>query len=129
MSTTKDLMVRNFVARSSFTVTKTGKGYDCVKLHNGRMVTVKLKSVKDGFEISAPSYNFVNRQSYLKYNGHQSKRDVYDKNFILSVVKEFKKWDLWEHITNKDFVVVNDECTRKTFSCHDVAEIVNQQFR
>lgn len=58
-------------------------------------------------EIQAPTYKFYSKISHFDYN-QSERRWSRDKNIIFKIIRCLKASGLWDFISNKDFIVVNE---------------------
>jgi hypothetical protein len=58
------------------------------------------------FEIQAPSYKYYSKISHYDYNKSE-RRWMRNKDLIFSIIKKLKISGIWDHVSNKDFIIVN----------------------
>jgi len=73
----------------------------------GRSITITFSYSSDHIIIYHPSYSFHCTTSHFK-SVHEDRRLSLNKNFLIKIIKEFKREGIWDVILNKDFLAVND---------------------
>lgn len=61
----------------------------------------------DTFEMQIPDNEYFSSISHFEYD-RAERRHVRDKVVIIMLIKDLKRSGLWEKISNKDLIVVND---------------------
>lgn len=64
-----------------------------------------LKS--NSFEIQAPTYKYYSKISHYDYN-RSERRWLRNKDFIFRIIRNLKASGLWDFVSNKDFIIVNE---------------------
>jgi hypothetical protein len=75
----------------------------------GRSITIMFSHSGNTNHVTMfhPFYNFYSTISHFK-SAYEDRRLSLNKNFLIKIIKEFKREGIWDVVINKDFLAVND---------------------
>ena len=79
---------------------------EIIKYLENREISIKLFFFADSntLEVQAPDQHFYSKISYYDYRKTE-RRWIRNKDYLFSIIRDFKYCGLWEFITNKDFFI------------------------
>lgn len=78
-------------------------------------VVLIYDSVDGTFELQEPVYRYFSKVSFYDFK-RPEKRWTRNKGFLFSLIRNLKRSNLWEKISNKDFLVVNKSNTETDYT-------------
>jgi hypothetical protein len=79
------------------------------KYQKDREISVVLlyDSIDDTFELQEPVYRYYSKISYYDFKRPEN-RWTRNKEFLFTLIRNLKRCSLWEKISNKDFIGINE---------------------
>lgn len=79
------------------------------KINSKKEISIKLfyDHESNSFEVQAPTYRYYSKISYYDFKTPEH-RWIRNKDVLFSLIKNLKKCGLWNKISNKDFLMVNE---------------------
>lgn len=109
MRVTKKRAVEALTNEKHWLVREVSGGIELVRNISGKAVTVTLRSNGHGqYDLVFPSYIFQSTISHFSPSRAEV-RFCRNKQLLFSLIKVLKRSAAWKFISNKEFMVVNDQ--------------------
>jgi hypothetical protein len=94
---------------------------EIVIIHSDRELSLKLFYFPktNTFEIQPMDGKYCQKISFYDYRNKNERRWVRNKELLFSIITNLKKCGLWEMVSNKDFLTINEHNEKKSASDRD----------
>jgi hypothetical protein len=76
-----------------------------------KTIAFTLASSDGKLLLEHPSYEFISMISHFR-SVNRDYRLCLNKTYLISIIRTLKRAGIWQHVVNKDFLVVNRDCKK-----------------